>query len=645
MTWLTGTSTWGTLSYDLTRLITGETASSSNAATVASGDRWVREVTRSVTDGVTNSTTTFTSATAAFVATDVGSYVIATGIPAGTTISTVTNSTTVVLSAAATASASGLSAQICTDTIRTPSSKDVATGNCSGRTGYWLNVGSTNNNGATVSNAVARQVSPYTSTPAAASSGRWHSTLRVSVANTTPGNYSTASITEFTYDADSATAIVSGNVRTPNAAGLITLSNGATVSVTDPSGTLVLGAAWQRGFTSTYTYGVDQWPFLYRASGTPTFSVAPPGVAGTDYDIVTQSYTGNTNVNSCDRGGMLHGLGIKTATGLGSNNLYTASWNMALVKCRIFNSATSGVLSLDVGQSKKDNGATANFATFRNVSGYRCGSWAKAFSTAGSVTAASAVQYFMSVTADGIVLILNGDPGSTGKLCTSTIGAFTPIEPTYDVFPVAFNAYVADYTADNPTGSEFALGTQYMYWTLRRHQDGSEVSASRDWQTRWMRGDHLNFFGPPFFGGSSVSDVTAGTAAAAYGEAGGGATFVPRLTALGVNTGSSNLSYLPGSQNKPAPDGKWWLYGFQFAEGSWVNTTASTAVDENRFVRGQMSARFAFAPGPGWGSGDELTDTATGTRWLLVAPDYIGLGGRFRSTTNTYTGGMAVAEI
>lgn len=60
-------------------------------------------------DGVTNSTTTLTSATAAFVAGDFGKSIIGAGIPAGTTIAAVPNATTVVLSAAATATASGVS--------------------------------------------------------------------------------------------------------------------------------------------------------------------------------------------------------------------------------------------------------------------------------------------------------------------------------------------------------------------------------------------------------------------------------------------------------------------------------------------------------------------------------------------------------
>ena|SRR6266513_983902 len=64
--------------------------------------------TRTVTDGVTNTDTSLVSATAAFVAADVGSMVWGAGIAANTHIVSVTNATTVVLSAATTATATGV---------------------------------------------------------------------------------------------------------------------------------------------------------------------------------------------------------------------------------------------------------------------------------------------------------------------------------------------------------------------------------------------------------------------------------------------------------------------------------------------------------------------------------------------------------
>jgi hypothetical protein len=68
---------------------------------------------RTVADGATNSNTTLTSATAAFAApADNGAIIAGAGIPGGTRIQSVTNGTTVVLTAAATATATGVALTI-----------------------------------------------------------------------------------------------------------------------------------------------------------------------------------------------------------------------------------------------------------------------------------------------------------------------------------------------------------------------------------------------------------------------------------------------------------------------------------------------------------------------------------------------------
>jgi hypothetical protein len=75
--------------------------------------------TRTVTDGVINTDTSLVSATAAFTSADVNRQVAGTGIDPGTTIASVTNATTVVLSAATTATASGVTVLIGTN-VDTP---------------------------------------------------------------------------------------------------------------------------------------------------------------------------------------------------------------------------------------------------------------------------------------------------------------------------------------------------------------------------------------------------------------------------------------------------------------------------------------------------------------------------------------------
>lgn len=93
------------------------------AATAAAGD-----IARSVSDAVLNSTTTITSATLAFVAGDVGKPISGTGIPPNTVIASVTNATTAVMSAAATASASGVSVTLGPAVIRLGIYADDGTG-------------------------------------------------------------------------------------------------------------------------------------------------------------------------------------------------------------------------------------------------------------------------------------------------------------------------------------------------------------------------------------------------------------------------------------------------------------------------------------------------------------------------------------
>jgi len=99
-------------------------------------------------DGVENSSTTFTSATANFVANDVGKAITGSGIPAATTIASRTNSTTILLSAAATATATGVSFTI-VNRVEIGGSGTVTT------------VGVTNN----VSNLLTTSVSNATTSP------------------------------------------------------------------------------------------------------------------------------------------------------------------------------------------------------------------------------------------------------------------------------------------------------------------------------------------------------------------------------------------------------------------------------------------------------------------------------------------------
>lgn len=83
----------------------GQTADIAGSAWIWTRPLSHRSGQRTVFDAATNTNTTVTSATAAFVAQDVGAWVIGPGITSGTTIASVTNATTIVLSQAAGATA------------------------------------------------------------------------------------------------------------------------------------------------------------------------------------------------------------------------------------------------------------------------------------------------------------------------------------------------------------------------------------------------------------------------------------------------------------------------------------------------------------------------------------------------------------
>lgn len=93
------------LSQPATGTGSGQTADIAGSCLIWTRPLSHRSQQRTVFDGATNTNTTVTSATAAFVAQDVGAWVIGPNIPSGTTIASVTNATTIVLSAAATGTA------------------------------------------------------------------------------------------------------------------------------------------------------------------------------------------------------------------------------------------------------------------------------------------------------------------------------------------------------------------------------------------------------------------------------------------------------------------------------------------------------------------------------------------------------------
>lgn len=581
MTWLKGQTTWANLVDDLAKLACGEMADGA-AVTVSAGDAWLRDKP---------------------------------GAAAGT---------------------GGMNC------LRSPASVDRPSGAMSMRTGYWaLTTPGVNGLGLQV---LCKQTALRT-----LPTRRMVYRVYVSGANTVANDYSTATIRVYCYDPDDSTNLRGNDSFTPSAAGDITL-DGMTLRITDPSGILPVNANFFRAFTPDFPGGIDHWPMYYRRGTAATFSTAPPGVAGTDYAITEQasltalqtsnSAYHNSNQEWFNNRAWFVGLGIKTATGLGANPVYVYSHPMALHKLRWYKSATAGIVGMEYGGHALDG--RAGQTAYRFVHGHEITTWARPFMTAAQVTDAAVISYWMSVKPDGIVVILSGDPGLTGKVSASWVGCMTPYDPNYDKFPVLMNRTLYDYTVDNGEYQAFDQGYQMNYWSQRRKQDGTE--GARDWQTGWSRSD-LNDLGTP---SGQANTSGSWTGSSAYSDR------TPEADAWGTWTYTGNATaghptILPIRQLKPHPfDAKWWMYGVAYGEGSpWetATTVANPGQMDSRQIRGVVNARWWYLPGDGWANLDELTDNGTSQKYLLVAADYNGIAGRHRVTTSTYMGGAAIAEL
>lgn len=599
MTWLKGQTTYANLADDLTKLACGEIADGS-AVTCDSADKWDRVI----------------------------------------------------------------AGQNC---IQSPSSEDIALGNMSNRAGYW-----SMQTTATISTAaglnhfipyvmVCKQTTIWSGVPSTiGASGRWAFTLRCSAANTVAGVYNTATITFQYWDLDTGLSIQASTVAI-SSSGVVTLSFGGkncTVTMTDPSGILQTAPTFYRGFSGTYLGGFD-WlgPFYARRRSAATFSVNPPGTVSTDYDITSIGVTSvpspavTSNYTSVfPAGGMLSGIGVKTNTFL-TGALYTYTHSMAFNQLRMKQGATAGQIDLEWLSRIADDGS----GTYRQSGpGTLIAAWLRTHTTPGSVTSGSTVQYWMSVKPRKISIILNANPGDSGKLTCAMTGEYTPHDSTNDVNPVwCSDSALAYFATDNTQAPAIIIMGTLAQWAQRR----ADISAFRDWQTGYSRADldmsAFNSTGSQYtVRGTNNAYTTIYGASVSIGQIGPLIGLTPNLFGSSGPNGGSQWFYpptAPGVQQKPSNlDGKWWLYGVVLHEGNVASTTAgsSTTMFEavhRGYIGGANSSVF-WVPGFAWSSGDELTDTVSGKKYFLVQADYHGILCRMRFNTNLFTGGAAVLE-
>lgn len=586
MTWLKGTSTWANICDDLTKLAAGEIADGSSV-TCAVGDQWIREI-------------------------------------AGQNL------------------------------LRSPASSDYALPNMSNRAGYfslatYVGAASNTSNLYTYQKSVCRQTAVWSGTPSVIVGTRWALVVSITVANTVAGNYSNLQYQAQIIDLESLIGnrfapVATAVTKNPSAAGTDTVTiNTRTIGLafSDPSGIIPVSTVWIRSFSTTYLGGFDSFgPMFSRRSGAPTFSVSPPGVAGTDYDVTEQvsnllnascisGYTGIAFM----RGGNLSGLGIKTNTAL-TGALYTCTWNVAYHKIRLVPQAST--LNGQIFLEWQGNIVNDGTGTYR-LSGGLTTQWLRPYQTPGSVTEGSLIQYWMSITPTKIVVVLNANPGETGKLTCAMVGAYTPSISTIDVIPAMVSqSPPLNYTADNSNeGIFYAQGTLYG-WKL--HQDGSE---GRDWQTGYMRGD----LGLRSSGSDTFSEVSLGGGVQFnFTDAQLTTMYMPGFPGTASITTELNTTQQFASNKPSGIDNKWWLYGFELTEVAMLTAIQYPSEAYPRGYIDEANAPILWVPGFAWSSGDELTDTVTGKVYFLIAADYQGISMRYRYTSSQWNGGIAILE-
>lgn len=566
------------------------------------------------------------------------------------------------------------------DFLCTPSTEKVALPSMSMRTGYFQPGNGDHPQNSGQNGNFFKLVSVATAAPTGVT--RWVVCCYVRNSNTVAGVYSNALVGFVVLNADTG-AVLTSSSATPNAAGQFTVSwtGGSILVQVGNSETGILGnngndftnhwESFARAFSTAYLGGIDFWPMEYRRypGESSAFTVAPPGVAGVDYDkdvrLVCGYTTGASNRprNMSIKGGWAYGLGIKTNTGLGGA-LYTVSWNVYGMGLHLSLSGTQYLQAeLNGGSGTRADGGGRN-----RIQGSRLTQWLRMFT--GSPLSSSVVQYWMCVKADRVIIVTNGDPGVGGVLSCAGVFKFTPIDATVDLIPWGFTGDVRTYQAnDDNNMAAYSPMRAFPYVAQLAMKNGTLIPTTRDWGTGWMRTDSAmpthngdtqsttsGFDGADGSGGtegyagspgrrnsgqangSFVGSYYDGGTSPHLGHPGGGGLWLNGSQAWGIE----DAPHFPYTEPKPAlGDTRWWLYGYVFTD-SPTNNAGNPNVMK---LRGKLTDKIKIIPATGWSSGDELVDTVTGKTYFLVAPDYAGNGmGRVKVGTNVYAGGIAIEE-
>lgn len=447
-------------------------------------------------------------------------------------------------------------------------------------------------------------------------------TTRVSVTNTTASNYSTARVILYAFSLGSDGshfAMSSGTTLTPASDGTCTYTYGSS-TMTFKIGNAATGKVMQdsfyaRCFANTFRGGVDWWrrsgrnvDGLHSFTETPTGTegtdwtvnigpqqLASPGVNNSNYSVIYNYMAGLSNVSGASVSQLGScGLAIKTNAGLTGDH-YKVSFTKQEALCYLSSSATSLYL-LPGGFGVAFDG-TPVWGVEGNSYASAAYSWLNGSPASGD----SIVQYWITVSATSISVVLNVQQTSGWQITSNTYTKVVRDDESYGV------CWMRGYLGYN------------MYWLrngmsalLERamYKGAGFNDGGRDWQTGQGRLDitpllYYNFW---------------------YRDACGGQNFyffdseLLYLQSRGSYSNNAILA-LPQINDKdflPLSDTRWRMSGFSLMDDSAATAydTVKGRIGKNLF-RGYVAEGLYQAQSGDYNAGDELTDTVTGDKYLL----------------------------
>jgi len=464
--------------------------------------------------------------------------------------------------------------------------------------------------------------------------------LFVSTTNTSPGNLTGTVVTYDVRNADTGASVASGTVTgwsgssDTRAIGATGVSIGLTLGGSDQ---FIAGAnaiLWLRGYTTTYTQGIDFFPEAAKVTTAGvTVSNSSGGSAnytggGTDYTLVQELHQHPVTADGTalawfstqlDWGGNGCGCGIAWNAGgsppaVGATYYIPATYKVygAYYQVPALTVLSSDLwlthapmdawdATLQVGRfvMQQTTGTTGPKITVNSTQGF-----GRVF-TGSSQAGSTFINFWISVKSDKIVVILRGDPGQSGLTVFYTLQRYTPLVNT-DTWPWVFLC-----STPNPATANFGVGALHVTskYTYEQPYYANPANAAG--------------------GGGSFTFTAAQLSQAMWQVALTSAVDQPVVAGIGSSMPVQN----PNNFNLT-----WWLYSVYVRRGrGGSNLVGSFDPSKPSAIRGKLQGVFSLAT-DNFTSLDELADNS-GTYLLVTPSSALGSG----AASESY-GSLAILE-